>query len=230
MIVKNSTLKNIVNSKQTAKLPILYSFRRCPYAMRARLAIYCSGINVELREIILRDKPKHMLEISPKGTVPVLLLSNGDVIDESLDIMLWALNQSDPKSLLSNQYENLIKLNDTDFKYNLDRYKYPGRYPEEDCSNAFERAVEILTFLNNEIEKNGYLISDKQTLADIAIFPFVRQFAHVDKERFSALPLPHLQKWLDAHLNSELFKAIMPKFPLWKEGDEPIHFGSYNPA
>ena len=122
--------------------PILYSFRRCPYAMRARLALYASGANVELREIVLRDKPAHMLEISPKATVPVLLLQDGKVIDESLDIMIWALGRQDPDEWLASDEvttQELIKRNDNEFKYALDRYKYPNRYPDEDCSDMFDR-------------------------------------------------------------------------------------------
>ena len=205
--------------------PILYSFRRCPYAMRARLALYASGASVELREIVLRDKPEHMLNISPKGTVPVLLLQDGTVLDESLDIMIWALGRQDPDEWLGHGGEDLIARNDTEFKYALDRYKYPGRYPEEDCTNMFDRGSEILKDLNTRIEKNGALVTEENTLADYAIFPFIRQFANTDRERFDALGLKALQNWLDAHLSSTLFQNIMEKYAPWKPGDEPIHFG-----
>lgn len=211
--------------------PILYSFRRCPYAMRARLALYASGASVELREIILRDKPAHMLEISPKGTVPVLLLPDSSVIDESFDIMIWALGRQDPDEWLGveeDTTEFLITRNDNEFKRALDRYKYPGRYPDEDCSGAFDQGVDILKDLNAHIKENGKLVSDYNTLADFAIFPFVRQFAAVNSSRFEDLKLKALENWLDDHLQSDLFSAIMEKFKPWQSEDEPILFGSQN--
>ena len=209
--------------------PILYSFRRCPYAMRARLALYKSNIHVELREIVLRDKPAHMLEISPKGTVPVLQLQDGTIIDESLDIMVYALGRQDPDEWLHEneaQTNALIKRNDGDFKYALDRYKYPNRYPDEDCTDMFDRGAEVLKDLNTRIAANGALIDDYNTLADYAIFPFIRQFANVDKDRFNALDLKPLKNWLTQHLESDLFSSIMEKFKPWAEGDEPIIFGA----
>lgn len=205
--------------------PILYSFRRCPYAMRGRLAVARSGLNVELREIVLRNKPAHMMEISPKGTVPVLLTPMGNVVDESLDIMHYALNRHDPDEWLAANEETtnfLIKRNDNEFKKALDRYKYPNRYEGEDCSNMFEKGAEVLEDLNTRLEKNGSLVEDYDTLADFAIFPFIRQFAHVDKDRFYALPLPHLHRWLKRHLDSDLFKTIMKKYDPWQDGDAPL--------
>lgn len=207
--------------------PILYSFRRCPYAMRARLALYASGITVELREIILRDKPAHMLEISPKGTVPVLLLPGGKIIDESLDIMLWALGQSDPENLMKGDKTEtnfLIARNDKEFKYALDRYKYPEKFPDTDSEQNFENAKLILDDLDKRLE-NGALLGQETTLADLAILPFIRQFAHVDRERFDALPYKNLQSWVKDFKESERFAHIMPKFKPWQEGDEPIYFG-----
>ncbi len=180
--------------------------------MRARMGLFQASIPVEIREIILRDKPAHMLEISPKGTVPVLLLNDGTVIDESLDIMKWALGQNDPDGWLDGNSDELIQRNDTIFKHALDRYKYPNRYPDEDCSNAREDGLEILKDLNHRIAQNGYLTRDKIALADIAIFPFIRQFAHVDRAWFYAQDLPGLQSWLKAHLDSQLFKDIMQKY------------------
>ncbi|MFP4314128.1 MAG: glutathione S-transferase [Alphaproteobacteria bacterium] len=206
--------------------PILYTFRRCPYAMRARLALYTARYKVYLREIVLRDKPDHMLEISPKGTVPVLLLPDGSVIEESLEIMGHALKHNDPEGWMDSHAKTtceLINRNDNEFKYALDRYKYPNRYPDEDCSGMFERGAEILGDLNERIDKNGgNLVLSKPTLADIAIFPFIRQFANVDRERFEALPHPALQNWLKTHLDSEIFQAIMPKFKPWKNTQETI--------
>ena len=209
--------------------PILYSFRRCPYAMRARLALYVSGAKVELREIVLRDKPAHMLEISPKGTVPALLLQDGTVIDESFDIMIWALGRQDPEEWLGVEEEQtdlLIKRNDSTFKAALDRYKYPNRFEDADPDVEFQKASEILKDLNTRIEKNGALVADYNTLADYAIFPFIRQFAHVDKERFEGLGLKALNTWLQTHKDSPLFKAVMTKFDPWQDGDEPIIFGT----
>lgn len=202
--------------------PILYSFRRCPYAMRARLALHYAQIKCEHREIILRDKPTHMLEISPKGTVPVLLLPSGKVIDESLDIMMWALSQNDPDTWQGtpeqkNDIDTLIKRNDTTFKHALDRYKYPSRYPDEKNTGtkARDSVQNILQDLNERIAKNSHLSGEKQTLADAAIFPFIRQFAHVDKEWFFAQPYPHLQGWLEENLLSERFLHIMKKHNQW---------------
>ncbi len=206
------------------KYPILYSFRRCPYAMRARLAVYQSGITVELREIVLRDKPAHMLEISPKGTVPVLYLQDGTVIDESLDIMIYALGRQDPDEWLGADQATtqiLIAQNDVDFKHALDRYKYPDRYPDEDHDQAFEKAITILQGLDQRIEKyGGGLVTDYNTLADYAIFPFIRQFRNTDKERFASLKLNALTTWLENHLSSTLFEEIMEKRPAWKPNDQ----------
>ncbi len=208
--------------------PILYSFRRCPYAMRARLALYASGATVELREIILRDKPTHMLKISPKATVPVLQLQDGEVIEQSFEIMIWALGRQDPNEWLDVEEDTtqmLITRNDNEFKSALDRYKYPDRYPDEDCSDMFDRGVEVLKDLNNRIENNGTLVTDYNTLADYAIFPFVRQFVAVNSTRFENLKFKPLENWLDAHLQSDLFQAITKKYPPWKSGDAPTFFG-----
>ncbi|PCK00598.1 MAG: glutathione S-transferase [Zetaproteobacteria bacterium] len=200
--------------------PILYSFRRCPYAMRTRMGLHIAQVGHEHREIILRDKPAHMLEISPKGTIPILILPDGRVIDESLDIMLWALEQNDQHKWLDGariDMFNLIERNDTTFKALLDRYKYPNRYPDEDCSNARNDTTPILHDLDQRIKLNGALSSEKTTVADTAIFPFIRQFAHVDRDWFYAQPFPHLQEWLKNHLASELFIAIMEKHKIWTD-------------
>ncbi len=206
---------------------ILYSFRRCPYAMRARMGLYSAKIPHEHREIILKDKPVEMLDASPKGTVPVLITKDGKVIDESLDIILWALSQNDPeqwiKENLRDDIFDLIKRNDGPFKRALDRYKYPNRYPDEDCTNAREDGLKILEDLNKRIETNSALSGNKTTLADIAIFPFIRQFAHVDRDWFYALPLPHLQKWLQKHLTSELFTKTMIKYGKWAPESAPTY-------
>ncbi len=216
-------------AKPDNNLPILYSFRRCPYAMRARLGLYASGATVEIREIILRDKPAHMLEISPKATVPVLQLQDGKIIDESFEIMIWALGRQDPDEWLGIEEattEMLIKRNDNEFKHALDRYKYPNRYEDEDCSGAFEIGAEILKNLNTRIKENGALVSDYNTLADYAIFPFVRQFAAVNSQSFKNLKLKALENWLDKHLQSDLFQTIMHKYAPWEPEDEITLFGS----
>ncbi|MGN7439197.1 MAG: glutathione S-transferase [Alcanivorax sp.] len=199
--------------------PILYSFRRCPYAMRARLALLQAQIKWEHREIIFRDKPAHMLEISPKGTVPVLLLPDGTVIDESLDIMLWALGENDPDNWLSEDNKTeamaLINENDTTFKRALDRYKYPNRYEDEDCSNAREDGLEFIKKLDTYLTDRDTLLPSGASIADTAIFPFIRQFAHVDRDWFYALPTPNIHTWLTKHLESNAFTTIMKKHELW---------------
>jgi len=191
----------------------LYSFRRCPYAMRARMALFISQTSVMIEDILLRDKPEKMLELSPKGTVPVLQLETGEVLDESLDIMYWALKNNDPENWLDfpSDIMTLIDENDGDFKKALDRYKYPVRYPDEDCSGAKERCEEFLNKLNDILSKTYFLASDYKTMVDITIFPFIRQCANTDRAWFDALDMPYLQKWLEHHLESEIFLKIMEK-------------------
>ena len=200
-------------------LPILYSFRRCPYAMRARLALSYSEIEIEHRDILLKDKPQEMLDASPKGTVPVLVLPTGKVIDESLDIMHWALNINDPNQWLSWHSRTLIEYNDAKFKMALDRYKYPNRYPDEDGSNAKENCLLFLEMLEENLSKHAYLSGDQITLTDMAIFPFIRQFSKVEEEQFNALPYIKTIKWLNAHLESPLFQKIMKKRPIWSKDE-----------
>jgi glutathione S-transferase len=195
----------------TTKLPILYSFRRCPYAMRARFALHLAKIPHEHREISLKDKPLEMLKISPKGTVPVLLLLDGRVLEESLDIMIWAMGGK-----LSPEDRDLIMENDTSFKRALDRYKYPGRYSEEENVNYRDNCVLFLEKLESRLDP--FLSGDKPTLVDMALFPFIRQFSSVDPEWFEAQSYPHLKKWLNYFITSELYNKVMEKHPLW-EGD-----------
>ena len=212
------------------KHPILYSFRRCPYAIRARMALAYSQQTVEIREIVLRDKPKSMLEHSPKGTVPVLILSNSDLLEESLDIMHWALAQNDPENwlpvskALNKEIVNLIKLCDGEFKMHLDHYKYADRYPEHSVNEYRELGEGFLKVLNQQLSTQTYLFGEKIGLADIAIFPFVRQFAHVDKTWFDHSDYEYLKRWLKHHLSSGLFLSIMQKIPQWKEGDQSTFF------
>lgn len=193
--------------------------------MRARLALQTSGAKVEIREIILRHKPAHMLEISPKGTVPVLQLQDGTIIDESYDIMIWALGQQDPNKWLDangTTTKLLIERNDNEFKNALDRYKYPERYEDVDTDKEFQTAAEILKDLNARIQQNGALILGHSTLADYAIFPFIRQLSNVDKVRFNKLRLYALEKWLHTHIKSPIFETIMHKYYAWKPEDTPI--------
>ena len=204
--------------------PILYSFRRCPYAMRARMAIAVSGISVELREVVLRDKPAEMLEASPKGTVPVLVLADGRVIDESLDIMRWALGQNDPEDWLAGDDPELITVNDGPFKVALDRYKYPDRYQITDPEPYRQEGWKILSNLDVRLANQAYLMCDSPGFTDIAIFPFVRQFAATDPIWFNEQDAIALQRWLDALTTSALFETIMQRFPKWQLGDPATLF------
>ncbi len=188
--------------------------------MRARLALAISAQDCLLREIVLRDKPEEMLAISPKGTVPVLQLKDGSIIEQSLDIMDWALRQNDPAQWRAQDREIitfLIERNDGAFKHHLDRYKYPNRYEEEAVMDHRAQAAVILQDLETRLKQHAYLVSDAPCLADYAIFPFIRQFAHTDKAWFDAAPYPHLQKWLVGLLESELFLSIMVKVKPWNE-------------
>ncbi|WP_270725636.1 glutathione S-transferase [Shimia sp. Alg240-R146] len=205
-------------------MPILYSFRRCPYAMRARLAVAVSEIGVELREIVLRDKAPAFLAVSPSATVPCLD-DNGTVIDESLDIMTWALGQNDPMGWLDmpDQGHALIAEADGPFKAALDHTKYHTRYPELDPQASRAAAMAFLTNLETHLA-DGFLFGAAPSLADMAILPFVRQFAFIDKARFDADAGPNLARWLETFLTSALFATIMPKLPKWGEGDAPTVF------
>lgn len=217
----------------SAVLPRLYSFRRCPYAMRARLGLVFADLQVELREIVLRNKPAQMLAISPKGTVPVLELLANDganenvVIEESREILEWALEQNDPQGLLSVEPEKanvLIDQNDNEFKQWLDRYKYADRYPEMTELQYRQKGEEFLQVLEDLLANNKYLLGSNISMADIGIMPFVRQFAHVNSDLFYSLPYPNLQQWLKDWLEHPRFKQVMLKYPPWHEGDELVVF------
>ncbi|NND55404.1 MAG: glutathione S-transferase [Gammaproteobacteria bacterium] len=208
---------------------LLYSFRRCPYAMRARMALRYAGIRCELREVILRDKPEAMLNVSQKGTVPVLVIRPGtaeqEVIDESLDIMLWALAQNDPDGWLAAdpaETNQLILASDDDFKVWLDRYKYPDRYAAEELagSNPRDECCRFLDVLESRLAAQPWLVAGSLTLADVAIFPFVRQFAHTDIDWFRGGVYPAVCAWMDVLLESEFFTSVMAKYPAWAPGDE----------
>ena len=217
-----------MDHKSKNNLPILYSFRRCPYAMRARMAIHISGQKCELREVLLRDKPPSMLEYSPKGTVPVLILQDGKVIDESLDVIDWALNLNDPddwqRSKDKEKTKELIKINDGEFKYHLDRYKYSKRYDNEDPEFHRKKCLKFIESINNELNNSEYIFDDNISYADIVLLPFLRQFRIADIEWFDSLPYDNLKKWLSSFLGSSLLNSIMKKYDLWKEGDKSIVF------
>lgn len=203
--------------------PVLYSFRRCPYAIRARLAIKSSGIVVQLREVLLKDKPTEMLNTSPKGTVPVLQLADGQIIDESLDVMLWALEQSDPLNLLKqqtlSQSKVLIDINDQQFKPCLDRYKYAVRFPEDSEQVYRDQCLFFLKQLDDLLAANSFLLGENLSLADMAIFPFIRQFASVDRNWFNSANYINLRDWLQQLLDTDLFKSVMIKYKPWLENE-----------
>ena len=207
--------------------PVLYSFRRCPYAMRARMAVAIAGCAVELREVVLRDKPADMLAASAKGTVPVLVLEDGSVIDESLDVMQWALSDRDPESWLGAEgaeVQALISESDGPFKHHLDRFKYATRYEGADPIEHRTAAEPFLLKLNERLGSNKQLFGDERSFADIAIFPFIRLFANaaggfMQEGRFDAL-----MRWLDGHVTSDLFLSVMKKYPQWQSGETGADF------
>jgi glutathione S-transferase len=213
-----------------AESPILYSFRRCPYAMRARLAIDASAVVCELREITLRDKPVDMLLASPKGTVPVLIDEAGVVIDESLEIMTWALRRHDPEHWLQpergdeNEMLSLIERFDTEFKGHLDRYKYPGRFADADPAFSRSEASRWLIELENRLQGARFLFGAHATLADMAIAPFVRQFANVDAAWFERQSWAQLAGWLSAIVNSPRFVRITRPLKPWIPGTRGVQF------
>lgn len=197
--------------------PILYSFRRCPYAMRARLALLISETACETREVKLSDKPAELLAASPKGTVPVLVLPDGAVIDESLDIMRWALGRHDPERWLDGDDAALIAANDGPFKHHLDRYKYPDRHAADSVAHRAQ-GLAMLDTLEARLASSAYLCGARRSLTDAAIMPFVRQFAAVDRAWFEAQRLPAVQRWLATQLASELFARAMIARTPWRAG------------
>jgi glutathione S-transferase len=211
-------------------LPVLYSFRRCPYAMRARLALAVSEQSCELREVVLARKPAELFASSAKGTVPVMVLPDGSVIEQSLDIMLWALDRHDPQQWLPGDTVAMeacmqqIRQCDGEFKTHLDRYKYPQRY---DLQNGLEHragGAAFLLTLDTILQAQGWLNGARFGLADAAIAPFVRQFSHTDADWFAAQPWPALQCWLSEFETSALFVTAMARFPEWGPGQVGIRF------
>lgn len=214
-------------------LPILYTFRRCPYAMRARLGLLLGQRNVEIREITLKAKPDALLQASPKGTVPVLVLSDGPVISESLEIMRWALSSPHPQAdacppLLGQTVDeqtliaHLIHQNDHEFKPWLDKYKYADRYPAQSQTDYFLSASVFLNTLEIHVNRHRYLINDQLSRADYAIVPFIRQFNAVDPKRDLNLSYPRLMAWLTELTSSEIFTQAMNKYVIWEAGQSPI--------
>lgn len=205
--------------------PVLYSFRRCPYAMRARMALAVSGTPVRLREVVLKDKPEEMLAASPKATVPVLV-DGADVLEESLDVMRWALGRSDPEGWLdgADDAQGLVAENDGPFKHHLDRYKYATRYEDADPDEHRAAGMAFLQTLEERLAGAPYLNGARRGFADIAIFPFVRQFRIADEGWFGSAPIPNVRRWLEALTSSDLFLSVMQKYPAWKQSREEFDF------
>lgn len=225
---------------KTNTLPILYSLRNCPYAMRARLALFKSKQKIELRDIVLSNKPDEMLLASPKGTVPVLVHDEeSKVIDESIDIMLWALNQSDPDDLLHSQENNqlcistnhiadmlsLIATFDHGFKAKLEAYRCAKRYHESNLTECRYACEKYLEGIETRLNQHVFIMSNKESLVDIALLPFIRQFAKVERQWYLQSPYPKLRQWLNHYLQSLMFSKVMFKYPLWLDSDEIIIFG-----
>ena len=199
------------------ELPVLYSFRRCPYAMRARMALAAAGIPVRLREVLLKDKPPALFEASAKATVPVLVLGDGTVLEESLEIMEWALEQNDPLHWAVNPIasSDWIASCDGEFKYWLDRYKYADRYPEHRAEQYRDSAESFIQRLESTLTTFAWVAGLQPTIADIALFPFVRQFAAVDAAWWQATSYAKTRRWLDHWVDSDLFTVVMQKYPRW---------------
>lgn len=216
----------------TNSLPILYSLRNCPYAMRARIAIFKAKQTVNLRDIVLSNKPQEMITVSPKATVPVLVLADGTVVEESLDVMLWALNETDPGNLLHGQNEtglsdmlNLIKTFDHDFKVCLEQYKCAKRYRENNISECRKACEQFIQVLESRLNSHMFLMSDRESLADIALLPFIRQFARVERQWYLQSPYPKVRQWLNNYLQSPMFTKVMAKYPLWLDNQNVVLFG-----
>ena len=206
--------------------PILYTFRRCPYAIRARMTLRYAALEYEHREVLLKNKPDAMRKASPKATVPTMVLPDGRVLDESIDIISWALQINDPQHWLPSPTDTaaqaLMHENDFVFKQHLDHYKYADRFPQHSAAHYREQACEFLNKLESQLRANDYLTSPQLNMTDVAIFPFIRQFAFVDKAWFDQAPYPSLQSWLQRQLDSELFQQVMDKYPAWQDGDDAV--------
>lgn len=213
-------------------LPILYSLRNCPYAMRARIAIFKAKQTVMLRDIVLSNKPKEMIVASHKATVPVLVLTNGTVVEESLAIMLWALNETDPDDLLQTNNEdglsdmlNLINSFDHEFKVCLEQYKCAKRYRESNLIECRELCEPYIETLESRLNRHIFLMSNTESLADIALLPFIRQFARIERQWYLQSPYPKVRQWLNNYLQSPIFTKVMAKYPLWLDEHKVVLFG-----
>ena len=207
-------------------LPVLYSFRRCPYAIRARMAVAAAGIEVTIREVLLKDKPPALIAASAKATVPVLVLPDGNVIDESLEIMSWALTQRDPLGWLSGEglSSDWIQTCDGEFKYWLDRYKYADRHPEHTAEHYRREAEVFLRQIEDRLTGLSWLGGEAPSVTDVALFPFVRQFAGVEPAWWQGAPYPGTRIWLAQWLEGALFSAVMTKYPRWEPGQPGARF------
>ena len=207
-------------------LPILYSFRRCPYAMRARMALAAAGTELMLREVLLKDKPPELVAASPKATVPVLVLPDGQVIEESLDVMQWALKHSDPLGWLEGAAldSDWISECDEGFKHWLDRYKYADRHPEHTAEDYRKNAESFIQKLEDQLSVSDWVAGEAANAVDVALFPFIRQFAGVESSWWQQAPYPKVRQWLQNWLNSALFSAIMAKYPRWESGQPGERF------
>lgn len=209
--------------------PVLYSFRRCPYCMRAHMALKNSGLKIELREVVLKDMPDELLTISAKATVPVLVLPDDRIIDESWDILKWALEKNDPGNWLgeNNQFlpgaEMLVETNDFSFKNDLDHYKYADRFPEHSEKDYRDACEEFIEELEEMLSENSYLLRDQISIADIAVFPFIRQFSLVDKNWFDRSGYQNVQRWLEKLITTELFQDVFQKHDVWEEGAATVY-------
>ncbi len=214
-------------------LPILYSLRQCPYAMRARMGLLLADQKVMLRDIVMANIPNEMFAVSAKGTVPVLLFDDGSVIDESIDIMIWALKKNDPNNLLSVPEENtfsdmidLIRRNDSEFVEALNKYKAASRYHDVDEVYCRQHCELFISELEQRLMKYDFLMGATPSLADYAILPFIRQFSRVDRKWYLQAPYPNLKRWLEKHYQNPMFSKAMKKYPQWLDNKEPIVFGS----
>ena len=209
--------------------PILYSFRRCPYCMRAHMALRNAGIKIELREVELKNMPQQLLDLSPDTTVPVLQLSDDEVMTESWDIVKWALSQHDPDNWSGNDNEYfldaeiLIETNDYSFKPDLDHYKYADRHPEQTQEQYRIACETFIEELEDMLSDNRYLLADKISLADIGVFPFVRQFSLVDKDWFDQSDYPAVRSWLQRLIDTDLFQQVFQKHKLWQSNDSVVY-------
>ncbi|OED71339.1 glutathione S-transferase [Vibrio splendidus ZS-139] len=213
-------------------LPILYSLRRCPYAMRGRMGIALSQQQVLLREIVTKDKPSELLASSPKGTVPVLILPDGQIVEQSLDVMNWALQQNDPQDLLrssnsalSESVHQLIKMNDEEFIGYLEKYRASVRYRNDDVEQRRQLCEGFISVLENKLANRDYLFGNTPSLADFAVMPFVSQFVRVEKKWFVQSDYQNVGRWLRAHLESKLYGQVMKQYPLWNETKQDCLFG-----